>query len=468
METETLPRFQALNGNASPVLSDRAPLAAALLTALNRGEAEWWNQVEMHSVPLIETDGAGLACVTFLWRDHHGCERTSPIELVYADVNCVTDHHSFTPQSLERVGGTNIWFWQVELPADWRGTYAFIPVRADQKPAHSDMHRLDRKIQRKWWASILPQATADPLNSLHAHTAGRSMPVSPLHLPEAPNYALWHGIDSVKVSPESEDVIEIDWFSTSQKKQRKIWIYVSGDKHCVPDDGYPIAVLLDGNNWTQQMPIHSVLGAETAAGRLPPAVYVFIDAIDGSNRAEDLTCNPDFWAAVRSELLPIIAESAPITEDPSRSIVAGQSYGGLAAVYAGVHMPDRFGLVLSQSGSFWWPNLETVYSSQDPVQLREAARTGWLTKQVESRSLPPLAPSQSLKVFMEVGSREDDMIDGSDAMAAALRRAGHDVFYRQFEGGHDGLCWRNGLIDGLRWLFANDSSGEDNNQGKKP
>ena len=35
-----------------------------------------------------------------------------------------------------------------------------------------------------------------------------------------------------------------------------------------------------------------------------------------------------------------------------------------------------------------------------------------------------------------------------------LRDAGHRVQYRVVAGGHDYLCWRGGLIDGLQALWA--------------
>jgi len=458
MRKEASSRSSAAFDTATLTFNDRAPQTAALLGALDRGEAEWWSRVAARTVPLIETGKDGAACVTFLWRDSQGCERTSPIDRVYADVNSVTDHHSFTPQSLERISGTDIWFWQVELPMDWRGTYGFIPVEAAQRPpaVPSDPHS-KRSLQRTWWCSILPHAIADPLNPLTAYTVGGRIPVSPLHLPDAPNYELWHGIDSGRtVHAETRDLIEIEWVSRIQNKRRKIWIYITGrEQSVVPADGYALVLLLDGSNWVEQTPIHPVLEAETASGHLPPAVYVFIDAIDSDNRNEDMPCNATFWQAIRDELPPLVADIAPITADPARSAVIGQSYGGLAAAYAGLHMPDHFGRILSQSGSFWWPNFDALRSSQNQTERREAARTGWLTAQVEAGNRTmSMQPQNRLRVFMEVGRREDDMIDASDAMEAALSQAGHDVFYRQFEGGHDGLCWRNGLIDGLRWLLA--------------
>lgn len=261
---------------AGPVFNTDAPETAALLSASDRGEDGWWSRVKAIGGPLVEAAGTSGACVTFLWRDNAGCERTSATARVYADVNSVTDHHCFTPQSLERISGTDIWFWQVELPMDWRGTYAFIPAGREQDPppAGSDM-QARRARHRAWWRSMLARAIADPLNPLRPYGAGPRMQVSPLHLPAAPNYALWHAIDSEEESHADRQMpMEIEWISALQNKRRKVWIYVAGWSHSMsapPADGYPLVILLDGGNWTEQMPIQGVLEAQTAAGNLPPA-----------------------------------------------------------------------------------------------------------------------------------------------------------------------------------------------------
>ena len=46
------------------------------------------------------------------------------------------------------------------------------------------------------------------------------------------------------------------------------------------------------------------------------------------------------------------------------------------------------------------------------------------------------------------------MIDLNLSLRDALAAAGHVVAYREYEGGHDALCWRGGLIDGLCQLLA--------------
>ena len=72
------------------------------------------------------------------------------------------------------------------------------------------------------------------------------------------------------------------------------------------------------------------------------------------------------------------AARVAFSERADRTVVAGQSYGGLAAMYAGLHWPARFGRILSQSGSFWWPNVRLVTHFSEA----EEQEMGWLTGQV--------------------------------------------------------------------------------------
>ncbi len=71
-------------------------------------------------------------------------------------------------------------------------------------------------------------------------------------------------------------------------------------------------------------------------------------------RNRELPCNPSFVDFLVQELPPWVRERYHVTTDPAKTIVAGQSYGGLAAAYAGFCHSDVFGNALSQSGSFWW------------------------------------------------------------------------------------------------------------------
>ena len=61
-----------------------------------------------------------------------------------------------------------------------------------------------------------------------------------------------------------------------------------------------------------------------------------------------------FQRFVGAELVPWIRERYRIGKNAKLNVVAGSSFGGLAAAYTAFVHPDIFGNVLSQSRSFWW------------------------------------------------------------------------------------------------------------------
>ena len=63
-----------------------------------------------------------------------------------------------------------------------------------------------------------------------------------------------------------------------------------------------------------------------------------------------------------------------------------------------------------------------------------------------------------LKVYLEAGTREGEMISLSESMFDVLSEGDHQVVFSAFEGGHDRICWRGGLLDGLHWLLTSSST----------
>ncbi|HHU7906246.1 TPA: enterochelin esterase, partial [Escherichia coli] len=155
-------------------------------------------------------------------------------------------------------------------------------------------------------------------------------------------------------------------------------------------------------------------------------------AIDTTHRAHELPCNADFWLAVQQELLPQVKAIAPFSDRADRTVVAGQSFGGLSALYAGLHWPERFGCVLSQSGSYWWPH-------------RGGHQEGMLLEQLNTGEVS----AEGLRIVLEAGVREPMIMQANQALYAQLHPLKESIFWRQVDGGHDALCWRGGLMQGL-------------------
>ena len=343
----------------------------------------------------------------------------------------MTDHHqNARPQSLQRLPGTDAWFWRTTLSPTWRGSYCFIPSDRDDdfSPEVFSADAPDRALLREGWRKLLPRAIADPLNP-HSWQGGRGHGVSALEMPQAPAQPGWDPLNEAHPAARC-----LEWRSARLGNHRRVWIYTPGE--AVDPQTRPLAILLDGQFWAESMPVWSPLAALTREGRLPPAVYLLIDAIDNQRRGVELPCHRDFWLAVQEELLPLIRGHAPFSDRPERTVVAGQSFGGLAAMFAALNWPQRFGCVLSQSGSYWWPH-------------RDGCGTGFIGEQLRQGEVS----AAGLRIWLEAGQREPIIFRANQALLAQLTTTQQTIFWRQVDGGHDALCWRGGLTAGLIQLW---------------
>jgi len=363
--------------------------------------------------------------VTFWWRDRYGAEETSPWNHIWLCITGITDHHHHRqPLSLVRQPGTDIWCADILLPAQWRGSYCFIPSRQSNDFAASVFK--NAQSVREEWQRLLPLAESDPLNPL-SWMGGRGHLVSGLEMPDAPKQPGWNQLEAKYTPPQ-----ELTWQSSRLQNQRRVWVFTTGEATATDR---PLAILLDGQFWAESMPVWPALSALTENGDLPAAVYLLIDVIDGEHRSRELPCNREFWQAIQDELLPQVAAITPFSPAAQHTIVAGQSFGGLAALYAGLHWPARFGGVLAQSGSFWWPD-------------RKEQHIGWLRQQLDEG----IVRADGLRIILQTGKYEPLIFRANDAIRHQLVQAA-ELSWCPFEGGHDALCWRGGLTSGLIALW---------------
>ena len=394
---------------------------------LRTGSEEWWQTLQGPQCRAVDD----AIEVTFWWRDPAGDETHSPRRRVWLYITGVTDHHqNARPQSLTRLPGTDAWSWRTTLSPTWRGSYCFIPSDRDDdfSPEVFSADAPDRALLREGWRKLLPRAIADPLNP-HSWQGGRGHGVSALEMPQAPAQPGWDQFNEAHPPARC-----LEWRSARLGNHRRVWIYTPGE--AVDPQTRPLAILLDGQFWAESMPVWSPLAALTREERLPPAVYLLIDAIDNQRRGVELPCHRDFWLAVQEELLPLIRGHAPFSDRPERTVVAGQSFGGLAAMFAALNWPQRFGCVLSQSGSYWWPH-------------RDGCGTGFIGEQLRQGEVS----AAGLRVWLEAGQREPIIFRANQALLAQLTTTQQTIFWRQVDGGHDALCWRGGLTAGLIQLW---------------
>jgi enterochelin esterase-like enzyme len=203
-------------------------------------------------------------------------------------------------------------------------------------------------------------------------------------------------------------------------------------------------LLLDGWAYTQFVPTPLILDNLIAARQVPPLVVVLLDTLDTeTTRLRELSCSASFRDFVCDELVPWVRQHYHISADPTRAVVAGSSHGGLAAAYLGLELPMLFGNVLSQSGSFPW-------------RPEDAVEDEWLSCQYA------LTDRVALRFYLDVGLLETwpspqggpSWLVANRHMRTVLQAKGYVVTYAEYNGGHDYLCWRGTLADGITALLG--------------
>ena len=282
---------------------------------------------------------------------------TSAYRRVWININCLTDHHQPNPpQSLQRLAGTDVWYWQTELSGARRAATALSLALTSGRRRSAATMRTPTCTTCATGGTVFASAT--PICSTRIAPAKRQRPQrlrsAYAGCATAAGMAL---VRRVRDRQRALYATAAGAFAAPYRQSerpgnsRDVWIYTTGDSK--PAER-PLAILLDGQFWAKQMPVWEPLMQLTREGALPEAVYVLIDIIDLPHRSRELTCKDDFWLAVQEELMPQLADWAPHSGKPADTVVAGQSFGGPASLYAGLRWPQRFGAVIAQSGSYWW------------------------------------------------------------------------------------------------------------------
>jgi APA family basic amino acid/polyamine antiporter len=415
---------------SSPQLKELEAAVAAGDRAATEG---FWRSIEQSRAPLIEQiEGAVDMLVTFLWRALP--EQEAVNVRVYSD--------GLTPyeqagDALQRLGKTDVWYRTYRVPRNARFVY-YLAWPQGAVPRSDSLQRITAEN------GLVYETLADPLarwnyvqerdqvRKLFSYAEGSDAPAQPY-------IAVREGVPRGSV-----ETIEVD--SKILGNQRKVSIYTPPG-YRAKGSTYGLLLLFDRRSYLSDVPTPTILDNMQAEKAIPPMVAVLVDSRvtndpDGDARSRELPPNPKFQRFLREELVPLIRARYNVSTDPKRNVVAGSSYGGLAAAFTGLSSPDVFGNVVSQSGSYWW-NPECCRSRDaDMVFLSEDA--GWLVKEFAA------APRKPLRFYMDVGLWETaDMLLPNRILRSVLEGKGYEVTYREFTGGHDYVNWRGTLSDGL-------------------
>jgi len=398
--------------------------------------AEFWREAEHLGTPLVEElEGEpGRRAVTFLWRGHRATRQVLLLG------NRIIDRDHLAGSLLEHVPGTDVWHLGLRLRADHRGSYRMAADISTKEPPE------DPVLLQERLRSLSAHAAPDPLNRHTVPTRWHIADSSVFALPQAPAQP-WDGRRGTVAAGRVE---RHRVASVALEADRDTWVYLppgQGRDGRGDTSPLPVLVLCDGDMWFGRLGFGHTLDALIADGVLPPLAVLAPDAVDRATRWRDLGGRDRFVSFLADELLPWAAGRWPLTTDPRRTVVAGQSLGGVTALHAAHQRPERLGNVLAQSASLWWrPGLPP------PGRAKPIGRgTPWLIGRYTAGKPRPVT------VHLDVGLHEGPMVDDSRALHEALRSAGYRVTYDEYNGGHDYACWHVALADGLVRLLGDGS-----------
>ncbi|MEU9524019.1 alpha/beta hydrolase-fold protein [[Kitasatospora] papulosa] len=362
-------------------VTEQAAFAARFGLSGTPGSDAFW--ATAGSPASVAADGGGWTTL-FLWRG-------SPASVSFESWS--------ESVPLHRWEDTDCWYAEVPMPPRLRVTYQFLADSGEY---------------------------GDPFNP-----EGAGGDRSVFATPDAPRQPHWHafGADDVLPVPSTR----IRWASGVLGGRRTVRVHPVGG-------GGPVVLLLDGDDWLYLHPAMTAFESAVETGDMPPVTLVFLPSKD---RAAEFGCGRELWQAVRDELLPLVAESG-VHADPDRLVVAGQSLGGLSAMYAALEFPELVSRVACQSPSFWW-----TPDALDRADLLDGPAGGSIAGRLRER--PDLS---GLRVAFDVGEHETRMLPHCALVESLAEQAGASVRVSRSASGHDRAGWRHALLRDVAWALA--------------
>ena len=262
------------------------------------------------------------------------------------------------------------------------------------------------------WIRFLEEASPDESNPLRV-VNGRGAAASLFVGPDA--RVVWPSEDLS--APEMRAVREHDIAADvsarlSVARQRDVIVHDGeADPTCT-------LILFDGEIWRGN-------GVGWCTRRYPGLRVVTIDAGDLDERETELT-DADRVGA----LLQAVCDEA----GAGPVMVAGQSYGGLAALEVALRLDVPVDEIVAQSPSLWWGG------------ARRGIGEGTLMGDLRAGSV---RPRRDVRLRLQVGTLEQTMRPVVDDCVELLRSKGAAVELDLYCSGHDVAWWREGLVRAL-------------------
>ncbi len=306
-----------------------------------------------------------------------------------------------------RLGDTDLWYLENEVPDGSRFEYKFEVRTADEA---------------RW--------VLDPLNPVVAHDPFGTNSVCRAYGYERPDWTLPQP-DSRRGSIEQFTLASQHFGDT-----RRVHVYLPARFRT--RRRYPLLVVHDGADFIRYSDFISVLDNLIHRLEVAPLIVAFADPVDRNREYAADDRHADFLA---TELYPALTQRYPLEDHPDARGLMGASFGAVASLHAASRHPGLFGQLMLLSGSFAFSDIGTHRRGPvfDPV-----------VEFINAFREQPARPAQ--RIYISCGVYES-LIYENRSLLPLLSDTGALVSYEEARDGHNWENWRDRQRAGLSWLF---------------
>jgi enterochelin esterase family protein len=341
-------------------------------------------------------------------------------EKVALNLDIIERDPPFEPMT--RLEGTNLWYVQRRFRMDDLLDYLIV-VDDPMTPLRDDPNIVAR-IQ-KW--------KPDELNPRYI-SSGQTR-TSVLEMPQGRPFPNWEAMPDVP-----RGIVNEHDFTSVQMgfKERQLWVYTPPGYEDEPDRNYPLLVLLDGQWMVGPVQVPAIADALIKHGRMEPVIIAMKQSGGQAARMRDYVSNDKHYAAILTELVPLLQTVYRI--DATNLGIGGAGVGAIASAHAALKNPAVFSHLIMLS-----PPLGQGKMAEQLVEYADRFRNA------------PILPK---RIFQSVGRYEQQMRFYKPGLALATflqqreaERGDVDHKYVELGSGHGLAAFRSVMPEALAHIF---------------